>query len=81
MTQTDLVTAVIDAVAAADGVDPAELESLYEYMDPEVLAKLDRVDRGKWSLTFRYSDHQITVTSKKQILIDGVPHSTDAPIE
>ncbi|WP_226483235.1 HalOD1 output domain-containing protein [Natrinema amylolyticum] len=66
MTQTDLIAAVIDAVATADGVDPTELDSLYEYIDPEVLAKLDEVDHGKWSFTFQYSDHQITVTLRNR---------------
>jgi len=81
MTRTDLIAAVIDAVATADGVEPTDLDSLYEYIDPEVLAKLDEVDNGKWSFTFQYSDHQITVTSEKQILIDGASQSTDASIE
>lgn len=77
MTQTDIVTRIVKAVAAADGVDPAELDSLYEYIDPEILEKLSQQEKGEWSFTFRYSDHQITVTHDAQILVDGVPHTSD----
>ncbi|WP_435062448.1 HalOD1 output domain-containing protein [Halobaculum sp. EA56] len=78
MAGTDLVSAVVDAVAAADGVEPGEVESLYDHMDPDVVARLGELERGEWSFTFRFSDHQVTVTHESQIFVDGVPHATDA---
>ena len=81
MTESNLVAAVIDAVATADGVAPSEVETLYEHIDPEILAKLDEADQGDWSFTFQYSDHQVTVTSEEQILIDGVSHTPDMSVE
>jgi hypothetical protein len=72
MTQTDLLTEVINAVAAADGVEPTEVDSLYDYIDPEILETLDEMENGRnWRFTFQYGDHQITVTPDSQIFLDG----------
>jgi hypothetical protein len=78
MTERDIVTQVVRAVAAADGVDPTELEPLYEYMDPAALHQLNDQDCGEWSLTFRFSDHQVTVTHETRILVDGVAYTPGA---
>ncbi|AHG01745.1 hypothetical protein HALLA_00205 (plasmid) [Halostagnicola larsenii XH-48] len=72
-----MVTNVIEAVAAADGVDPADLDSLYKYIDPEVLEQLAEQDGTEWSFTFRYLDHQITVTHDGQIRVDGALYASD----
>ena len=77
MTQTDLVVKVVEAVAAVDGINPAELDSLHEYIDPEILENLYELDRGEWSFTFQYSDHQVTVTHDEQILVDGRLQTSD----
>jgi hypothetical protein len=73
----DLVTEVIKAVAAADGVEPGELEMLHDYVDPDILLKLGAEKEGEWQFTFRYADHQVTVTHDSQILVDGVAHTPD----
>lgn len=65
-------------MADADGVEPAELDSLYDYMDPEALYKLSEQGQGQWSLTFQFSDHQVTVTHDSQILVDGEAYTPDA---
>lgn len=75
MTRTDLITQLIISVAHADGVDPAEVDALYDYIDPEVLHLLEELERGDWRFTFQFSDHQITVTHDHRILIDGVPYA------
>lgn len=77
MTRTDVV-GVVEAVAAADGVDPADLEPLHEYVDPDVLSRLHEQENGEWSFTFRYVDHQVTLTHDGRILVDGVAHTQDA---
>jgi hypothetical protein len=64
-------------VAAADGVDPADLDALDEYVDPEIPDKPDDHDRGPWRFTFRFSDHQVTVTHDREILVDGVTATAD----
>jgi hypothetical protein len=78
MTRTDIVTRVVRAMAAADGVEPADVNPLYDYIDPEVLYMLDEQEQSEWSLTFQYSDHQITVTHESQVLIDGISYSPDS---
>lgn len=82
MARTDVIAAdVIYAVATADGVDPSDLDPLYEYLDPDVLDQLSNQDRTKWSLTFQYLDHQVTVTHEEQILIDGTVYTPDISVE
>lgn len=77
MTQTDIVTCVVKAVAAVDGVDTAELDPLYEYIDPGILKKLYVQEKTEWSFTFQYSDHQITVTHDARIFVDGNLHAPE----
>ena len=75
MGQTDIVAGIVKAVAAADGVEPADIDPLYEYMNPEALYSLSEQDGGEWSLTFQYSDHQVTVTNGSQVVVDGVAYT------
>lgn len=53
--------AVVDAIAAADGVEPTDLEPLYEAVDPEALDDLFRTSPG--SVTFEFNGYRVTVTS------------------
>lgn len=78
MTRTDLVTEVIRAVAAADGVAVSDVPPLYEYVDPDILDKLDAQDTaGNCRLTFQFADHEVTVTQDSQVFIDGTLQSKD----
>ena len=72
MTRTDLLTEVVKAVAAADGVEPAAVEPLHDYVDPEVLNKLDEMkNEHDWRFTFQYGDHHITIRHDSRVLVDG----------
>lgn len=71
MNRPEIVTSIVEAVAAVDGVDTAELEPLYEYIDPAVLNKLYGQKGGQWRLTFQYTDHQITLTHDGKLFVDG----------
>ena len=77
MTEPDIVTEIVEAVAAADGVEPGELDALYEYVNPEALYALSDQDRGEWSLTFQFADHQVTVAHDSRILVDGIEYTPD----
>lgn len=70
-----LATRVVNAVASVDGVDPVDLEPLYDYIDPEILVRLSDQEGSNWSLSFQYIDHQVTVNHEAQILIDGIVHT------
>lgn len=79
MSEPDIVVEIVKAVAAADGVDPSELDVLYKWINPEVLYTLYERDRGRWSFTFQFSDHQVTVTHDSRIIVDGVGFTSDVP--
>lgn len=68
----------MNSVSQADGVEVTELEPLYDYIDPEVLSVLEHKSRGDWSFTFQYVDHQITVTHRSRVFIDGVQYSPNS---
>jgi len=81
MTQPDLLTSVVKAVADADGVDPEEVDILYDYIDPSVLSILEEQDRGVWSFTFQFADHQVTTTHESTIFVDGVKYAPDTTMK
>lgn len=63
---------VLEAVAAADGVDIADLEfELYDYVQPEVFRHLECSTSGSWTFTVEVSDHHVEVRSDGRILVDG----------
>jgi hypothetical protein len=54
--------AVIEAVAAREGVDPAELpEALYDAVDTDALDSLFRAEDGE--VVFPYMGYEVRVTS------------------
>ncbi|QCC47267.1 HalOD1 output domain-containing protein [Halobellus limi] len=78
MTRTDLLTEVVKAVAAADGVEPSAVEPLHEYIDPEVLYRLDGVENDtEWRFTFRYGTHYVTISHDSRVVVDGDFHRSE----
>lgn len=72
MTRPDLVTAVVRAVAAAEGNALEEVAPLNDYLDPEILDRLDGMeDRSDWRFTFEFGEHQVTVTHESQVYVEG----------
>lgn len=66
--------AVVERVAALEGVDPTELVPLYEVINPEAVDKLVGTADGSGSplaIDFRYHGHEITVTGEGVVHIDG----------
>lgn len=79
MPGNEVVVDVIEALAEADGLEPTELDyNLSDYMDPDVIEKLDALDDGRWELTFRVSDHQVTINHEDQIIVNGVNYAVDS---
>lgn len=63
---TSLSAAILEAIAAREGVDPTELRTpLYTVIDPEALASLFR--NGTGQVTFTYHGYEITVSSEGDI--------------
>lgn len=70
--QRDIVVEVIYALAEADGVAPHEIDyALNEYVDPDVLTKLAGSEDGDWAFTFRVSGHEVKLTSRGELFVDG----------
>lgn len=64
--------AVVEAVAAAEGVDPFDLEQLYEQVNPDALDDLLANIERTTGLTveFPFVDHQVTVTGDGRVRVD-----------
>lgn len=74
MSEYDIVEDILDALAAADGIAPDELEqSLYEYVDTDALAQLAAMDNKGWRVTFDIETHRVTVDGRDGVLVDGTP--------
>lgn len=78
MTETGLLVRVVQALAAAEGVNTAAIDyNLSDDINPEVLRQLEEMDDGEWSFTFRISDHQVTITDELRVFVDGKSYTTD----
>lgn len=66
-----LSTAVVNAIADAEGVDPTELEPLYETVNPDALDALFRPvsdgDRRTGRATFRMNGYEVVATSSGRV--------------
>ena len=81
MDERQLVVTLVTALAESEGRDPSELDyTLYEFIDPEVLAMLAAEEKTPWTFTFGVSDHQVRLTSDGKIFVDGVLYVDDTKI-
>jgi hypothetical protein len=79
---SDLIYEVVVALAAAEGVDPQELEyTLSEHVDTDVLAALGRSEESVWEFTFRVPSHTVTVTHDGRIYVDDIAYRGGVRIE
>ena len=81
-----LAPKIVEAVADAEGVEPAELDfTLYEHVEPDAIELLAANETATWTLTFELPNHDVTVTSDGRVLVDVLdgharePATTDAP--
>ncbi|WP_121823112.1 HalOD1 output domain-containing protein [Halostella salina] len=73
-----VVLEVLEALAAAEGVEPHELDySLQEHVDTDSLERLAEMEDAEWTLTFSVPDHEVTVDSDGGILVDGEAAASD----
>lgn len=74
----DLGCAVVEAVAAAEGVEPDELEpTLHEAIDPEAL---DALFQGRpattWLVRFEYHGYIVSITDRGEITLERIDTAT-----
>jgi hypothetical protein len=79
--ERELTTAIIFALAAAEGVAPAEMDGppLYDSVDAAALEETFVGPEGSGgTVTFRYADYRVTVRSDGWIAVSE-PAETDGP--
>lgn len=68
----DVVREIVTAVAAADGVAPAEVDYvLQDHIDVEAIDALLTHPESTWTLSFDVPDHTVTITDDGVVLVDG----------
>lgn len=67
-------TAVVQALAETTGQASDELETLYEYVDPDALESLvtSRQSGDGTAITFRYDSHLVTVAGSGTVTIESL---------
>jgi hypothetical protein len=62
---------IMRAIAENEEVEPADLGfALADYVDTDAISRLADHDDSIWMLTFTVPDHEVTVTSEGDILVD-----------
>ena len=73
-------TAVVERVAAREGVDHTELVPLFDAIDPDALDTLvesSRRNDAAMQLTFSYNGYDVTVTGQGEIHLTRLTHSEE----
>lgn len=77
--ESDEISAtIIDAVAAITGNEPADLQPLYEAVDPDALDQLLRslrtssISQGRSEVVFTFNGCEVTVAADGTITVDPV---------
>jgi hypothetical protein len=72
----ELSTEIAQTVAEAVGVDPLELDPLYDVVDPEVVEQLLDTPQvsEESSITFAYAGRQVTVAGEGVIHVENQPN-------
>jgi len=72
VTENVLAPEIVEAVADAEGDEPAELDfTLYEHVEPGAIELLAANETATRTLTFQLPNHDVTVTSDGRVLVDG----------
>lgn len=67
-----MCVAVLNAIAAVEGVEPRDLEfTLHDHVDTDAIEQLARDTGGRWELDFDVPGHQVTVRSDRTVIVDG----------
>lgn len=67
----NLVTRLVEGVAARAGVEPTELAPLHDVIEPEILELLCARETTRGHITFQYIGYDVTVNADGTIFIDG----------
>lgn len=68
----DIIYEIISALAAADGVEPSNLDYEFsEYINPVALGNLFAKEGEFWECSFDVPKHEVTVTHTGEVFVDG----------
>lgn len=76
---TPVLEAVVETLAELEGVDPIELEPLYESIDPDVFVDLRAQDDSQWQLRFHVDEYEVRVNGHGTVTVYGIEAPTDPP--
>jgi hypothetical protein len=69
--EQDVLTAVVQEVADAKGVEADELKlSLYDHIETDAVVQLLNAEKGNWQLSFDIPDFTVTVWSDGSVAVE-----------
>jgi hypothetical protein len=74
---TPVVAATVELLADLEGVDRVELDPLYTYVDPDLLADLRQQDDSQWRYLFRTDSYEVGVSSSGTVTAYEPPGNAD----
>lgn len=67
-----ILGAIAELLADLEGVEPTELEPLYDYIDPTVFDQLRATEESRWRLLFHTERYEVGVSSRGTVTVyDG----------
>lgn len=67
-----ILGAIADLLADLEGVEPTELEPLYDHIDPTVFEQLRATEESRWRLLFHTERYEVGVSSRGTVTVyDG----------
>lgn len=75
-----ILHAIIELLMDLEGVDPLELDPLYNYLNPDAFKELRAQEDSHWQVTFYIDDYEVKVSSQGAVSVYG-SQSLEQPIQ
>lgn len=72
-----LSSKIIQVLASIEDVPPNDLEPLYDSVDPDALDSIFANRGGKGHVKFYHSNHCITATSNREIIVESKEEASE----
>lgn len=77
-----LLERVIAAIADAKNVEADDLEvPLENHVSTEAIRALETHDSSSWQLEFEIPNHVVTITQRKEVIVESGPKRTPTPTD
>lgn len=75
-----ILEAIVETLADLEGVDPVDVDPLYDSIDPDVFSGLQAQDDSQWQLLFYVDEYEVRVSSHGTVTVYGLePEASDDP--